>query len=135
MLFTCLFLLTTSIAFQAVETRRGTVEDGVRVAPLPPGSMRGAGNSLNVFEAFKVYGGQIHAVEAFMKNMPAGNPSGWDDVYLPVKQAWRLLLKNLRFRAEAGARSLVISLQRSIAVGDRETHLIDQLGDARHFGE
>ena len=36
------------------------------------------GNSLIVWEAFKVYGGQIHAVESFMKNMPLGTPSGWD---------------------------------------------------------
>lgn len=38
----------------------------------------GPGNSLIVWEAFKVYGGQIHAVEAFMKIMPAGAPSGWE---------------------------------------------------------
>jgi hypothetical protein len=43
-----------------------------------PGSTRTAGDTLVVWEAFKVYGGQIHAVEAFMKNMPAGTPSGWD---------------------------------------------------------
>jgi len=42
------------------------------------GSSRVAGDSLIVWEAFKVYGGQIHAVEAFMKNMPLGTPSGWD---------------------------------------------------------
>ena len=42
------------------------------------GSTRVAGDSLMVWEAFKVYDGQIHAVEAFMKNMPAGTPSGWD---------------------------------------------------------
>ena len=35
--------------------------------------------SLSVFEAFKVYGGQIHAVEAFMKVKPADQPLGWDD--------------------------------------------------------
>ncbi len=34
--------------------------------------------SLSVFEAFKVYGGQIHAVEAFMKMKPAAQPLGWD---------------------------------------------------------
>jgi hypothetical protein len=39
---------------------------------------RASGNSLNVWEAFKVYGGRIHAVESFMKNMPLGTPSGWD---------------------------------------------------------
>jgi len=45
-----------------------------------PGSLFGAnaGKSLVVFEAFKVYGGQIHAVEAFMEAMPQGAPSGWD---------------------------------------------------------
>jgi hypothetical protein len=41
--------------------------------------MRGGDNSSLVpFEAFKVYGGQIHAVEAFMKVMPLGTPSGWN---------------------------------------------------------
>jgi len=38
----------------------------------------GPGNALMVWEAFKVYGGQIHAVEAFMRVMPANTPSGWD---------------------------------------------------------
>jgi hypothetical protein len=41
-------------------------------------SSYGAGNALIVWEAFKVYGGQIHAVEAFMKIMPANMGSGWD---------------------------------------------------------
>lgn len=43
-----------------------------------PGSTRTPGDTLMVWEAFKVYSGQIHAVEAFMKNMPAGTRSGWD---------------------------------------------------------
>ena len=38
----------------------------------------GAGNALIVWEAFKVYGGQIHGVEAFMKIMPANAGSGWE---------------------------------------------------------
>jgi hypothetical protein len=33
---------------------------------------------LKVWEAFKVYGGQIHAVEAFMRAMPPGSTSIWD---------------------------------------------------------
>jgi hypothetical protein len=37
----------------------------------------GAGNALTTFEAFKVYGGQLHAVEAFIKIMSANTPSGW----------------------------------------------------------
>jgi hypothetical protein len=44
----------------------------------------GAGNALTMFEAFKVYGGQIRAVEAFMDIMKANTPSGWDvDVRRP----------------------------------------------------
>jgi hypothetical protein len=44
----------------------------------------GKGNGLMVWEAFKVYGGQIHGVEAFMKVMPVAAPSGWDtDVRRP----------------------------------------------------
>ncbi len=48
-----------------------------------PGSVfdapnRPKGQSLSVFEAFKVYGGQIHAVEAFMKVKPAEQPLGWE---------------------------------------------------------
>ncbi|MEO8096958.1 MAG: hypothetical protein ABI811_04610 [Acidobacteriota bacterium] len=38
----------------------------------------GEGNALIVWEAFKVYAGQIHAVEAFMEIMPAAKGSGWD---------------------------------------------------------
>ena len=38
----------------------------------------GPGNALIVWEAFKVFGGQIHAVEAFMRVMPASAGSGWD---------------------------------------------------------
>lgn len=41
-------------------------------------STRGQNESLTVWEAFKVYGGQIHAVEAFMEVMPHGGSSGWD---------------------------------------------------------
>lgn len=38
----------------------------------------GQGNALIVWEEFKIFGGQIHAVEAFMKIMPAALGSGWD---------------------------------------------------------
>jgi hypothetical protein len=37
----------------------------------------GPGNALIVFEAFKVFGGQIHAVEAFMKVFPKDTKRGW----------------------------------------------------------
>lgn len=34
--------------------------------------------SLVTFEAFKVYGGMVHAVEAIFEAAPLGAPSGWD---------------------------------------------------------
>ncbi len=37
----------------------------------------GPGNALTTFEAFKVYGGQLHAVEAFIRIMPKDTPAGW----------------------------------------------------------
>lgn len=37
----------------------------------------GPGNALTTFEAFKIYGGQMHAVEAFIDIMPENTPSGW----------------------------------------------------------
>jgi hypothetical protein len=41
------------------------------------GDRYGSGNALVVSEAFKVYGGQIHAVEAFMRVLKAGLPTGF----------------------------------------------------------
>ena len=65
-----------------VVTRVAAVDEDLGIVLLRmdfgAGSTRVAGDSLIVWEAFKVYGGQIHAVEAFMKNMPMGTPSGWD---------------------------------------------------------
>ena len=43
-----------------------------------PGATFDGKNTLDVWEAFKVYGGQIHAVEAFMEVMPIGASTGWD---------------------------------------------------------
>lgn len=39
---------------------------------------RTSGKSLVSWELFKVYGGKIHAVEAFLKLVPLGTSSGWD---------------------------------------------------------
>ena len=47
-----------------------------------PGSLMGAnaaGKSLVTFEGFKIYGGQMHAVEAVFKGMPLNSPTGWDE--------------------------------------------------------
>jgi hypothetical protein len=44
----------------------------------PAAGRYGDGNGLMVWEAFKVYGGEIHGVEAFMKIGPVAAPSGWD---------------------------------------------------------
>jgi hypothetical protein len=38
----------------------------------------GAGNALVPFEAFKVYGGEIHGVQAFMKVVPKETKRGWN---------------------------------------------------------
>jgi hypothetical protein len=43
-----------------------------------PGSLMGREGTLMVWEMFKIYGGQIHAVEAFMKTAPLGTGFGWD---------------------------------------------------------
>jgi hypothetical protein len=45
------------------------------------GSLPGPNNAdkaLVTFEAFKVYGGMMHAVEAILEGAPAGASSGWD---------------------------------------------------------
>jgi hypothetical protein len=41
------------------------------------GDRYGPGNALVCSEAFKIYGGQIHAVEAFIRVLKAGAPTGW----------------------------------------------------------
>jgi len=45
-----------------------------------PGSVPGgqANTMFSTFEAFKVYGGKIHAAEAILEVEPVGTPSGWD---------------------------------------------------------
>jgi len=54
-------------------------EMGIALFRLDFGNTKnyGPGNALTLFEAFKIYGGQIHAVEAFMDIMPENTPSGW----------------------------------------------------------
>ncbi len=66
----------------AITTRVAAVDEEMGIVLLrmnfgDTGSY-GPGNALIVWEAFKVYGGQIHAVEAFMHVMPASAGSGWD---------------------------------------------------------
>ena len=43
-----------------------------------PGALMGREGTLMVWEMFKICGGKIHAVEAFMKAAPVGTPVGWD---------------------------------------------------------
>jgi hypothetical protein len=44
-----------------------------------PGSLPGpGGRALVTFEAFKVYGGQVHAAEAIFEGQPSGGSSGWE---------------------------------------------------------
>ena len=41
------------------------------------GSSYGEGNSLVTFEAFKVWGGQIHSINAFFKGLPISTSRFW----------------------------------------------------------
>jgi hypothetical protein len=45
---------------------------------LFPSPDRPEGMTLSVFEAFKIYGGEVHAVEAFMEAKPGDAPLGWE---------------------------------------------------------
>jgi hypothetical protein len=70
------------IKHPAITTRVAAVDEDLGIVLLrmnfgDTGSY-GPGNALIVWEAFKVYGGQIHAVEAFMRIMPASAGSGWN---------------------------------------------------------
>ena len=72
----------TIMKHPAITTRVAAVDEELGIVLLrmnfgDTGSY-GPGNALIVWEAFKVYGGQIHAVEAFMRVMPATAGSGWD---------------------------------------------------------
>ncbi|HEY2842018.1 MAG TPA: hypothetical protein VGJ09_00145 [Bryobacteraceae bacterium] len=72
----------TIMKHPAITTRVAAVDEQMGIVLLRmnfgnTGSY-GPGNALVVWEAFKIYGGQIHAVEAFMRVMPADAGSGWD---------------------------------------------------------
>src|SRR5262245_61165438 len=69
------------IAHPAITTRVAAVDEELGIVLLrmnfgDTGSY-GSGNALIVWEAFKIYGGQIHAGEAFNGVMAAGGRSGW----------------------------------------------------------
>lgn len=64
----------------AVDEENGTVLmrlDFGRGSLMGPGQ-GGAPQVLVTFEAFKIYGGEVHAVEAVFESMPADSPTGWD---------------------------------------------------------
>ncbi|HWL62658.1 MAG TPA: hypothetical protein VNQ32_07665 [Steroidobacteraceae bacterium] len=64
----------------AVDERMGIVWLRMAWGGNRPPRDGGQRTELTVWEAFKIYDGQIHAVEAFMKNMPVGLGSGWPDL-------------------------------------------------------
>jgi hypothetical protein len=64
--------LTKSVV--AVDEEQGTVLIWMNFGDT---GTYGAGNALVIFEAFKVYGGQMHAVQAFMKVLPKETQRGW----------------------------------------------------------
>lgn len=62
----------------AVDEENGTVLLWMDFGPGSlPGPPNAAPRSLVTFEAFKVYGGQVHAVEAIFEGMPPNTASGW----------------------------------------------------------
>jgi hypothetical protein len=61
----------------AVDERMGIVWLRMAWGGSRPPRDGGKPTELTVWESFKIYDGQIHAVEAFMKNMPVGLGSGW----------------------------------------------------------
>jgi hypothetical protein len=62
----------------AVDEQNGTVLLWMDFGPGSlPGPPNAAPRSLVTFEAFKIYGGQVHAVEAMFEGMPPNTPSGW----------------------------------------------------------
>jgi len=72
-----------------VETRVAAVDERMGIVWLrmawggdrPPRD-GGQPTQLAVWESFKIYDGKIHAVEAFMKNIPVGLGSGWPQLNL-----------------------------------------------------
>ena len=66
----------------AVDERMGIVWLRMAWGGNRPPRDGGKPTELTVWEAFKIYDGQIHAVEAFMKNMPVGVGSGWPELNL-----------------------------------------------------
>jgi len=61
----------------AVDERMGIVWLRMAWGGNRPPRDGGKPTELTVWESFKIYDGKIHAVEAFMKNMPVGLGSGW----------------------------------------------------------
>jgi hypothetical protein len=72
----------------AIDEENGTV---LTRLDFGPGSLMGGGRGrggaagteapqmvLVTFEAFKIYGGQVHAVEAVFESMPEDSPRGWE---------------------------------------------------------
>jgi len=67
----------------AVDERMGIVWLRLAWGGDRPPRDGGQRTQLVVWESFKIYDGQIHAVEAFMKNVPVGVGSGWPQLNLP----------------------------------------------------
>jgi hypothetical protein len=62
----------------AVDEENGTVLLWMDFGPASlPGPPNAPPRSLVTLEAFKIYGDQVHAVEAIFEGMPANTPSGW----------------------------------------------------------
>ncbi|MDP3737666.1 MAG: hypothetical protein Q8R02_09765 [Hyphomonadaceae bacterium] len=65
------------------QQRLAAVDEEMQIVWYRLSWARGESTRLVVWEAFKVYGGELHGVEAFMKLMPRDEPTGWGDVSGP----------------------------------------------------
>ena len=83
-----------------------------------PGSIGPKDKALHAWEAFKVYGGQIHAVEAFMKVMPAGMPSGWDSPSAQAEEAATAMVRLTGAEVSALATGNGSGVQMTNLIGD-----------------
>lgn len=84
---------------------------------------------LIVWEAFKVYGGQIHAVEAFMEAAPMGASSGWQDARTAAGSSPRELVGTWTLdqfeEGAAATRSVRATNSRGLLIVDAAGHVFE----------
>jgi hypothetical protein len=84
---------------------------------------------LIVWEAFKVYGGQIHAVEAFMETAPMASGSGWEpEIARELVGTWTLTSLE---EAVDSAQPARVAQARGVLIVDAAGHVIETVSRPR----